>query len=393
MDGVSTFPRPSQSFAPPRQQTRSAGLYKIHGRPQSYDGLIHHTYEKDDPAPALRNPQQTRRQPLSWHPGEVDSTCDTDADYDVALNDESVEYPGGLLTQRRQSLLAQDTGFHTSSPEIPESDWMSATMTNSPSLINRKRAGSHQVRAQAPLKRLRQDKNTVQTLTANSHRPLMQSTEVMSRPVSAQRQSSLEISARSQLFSKSIDETQQAPSPCMRCRRKHLPCDRMLPTCGNCASNGAFCVAPYETLDSQSAETQVSDTISGNMQKSVEASFNDSGIQIDCTTQDAASQTLTYRDNVQMIEASTNTSNDVRGVAVQTDRNKDIKLGFAEWATLVACIRTLGEQQVAKGARWLQRSSGFAREYEQRLEAAATCGADLVDTLIGLVERAMEDSN
>lgn len=405
VDSIAPFSHRPQPVVPLQQQSINAGNYRLTGRLQGYGGMLNGMHEEDSHAMPIRNSQQLRQHALSWQSDEGVGPHNADVIYSDTLQDELGDYTASALrTQRQQSIMTRDTTPNVASPDILESDWMSATVTHSPAVAAPKRPGPHYIRPLSVVKKLRQTTNAIDSQTAEIHQPPMQSNRVTDGIISPRRRraskatAARQINSHSQHISGSIEDAELASSSCMRCRRKHLQCDRVLPTCSACASDDLICVAFQERNAGNSAGKETPEVRAENSQVYDQTSFTtsmmqDSGVQFETTTQDGASQTLTSKGSREMANAETNTSTTLSDKAMQTDVVRTEKLGIEEWAELMISIRTMGNQQVVKGARWLQCSTGLPSEYEQRLFAAASCGTELVDGLIDLVENAVKGSN
>lgn len=402
-DGFPSFSHTPQPAMPLQQQSRNAANYRLTGRLQNYGGMLNDMHEEVGHASSMGGSHYVRKHAHPWQSFESFEPYSADIVYSDTLHDETDDYTAGTMAaQRQQSTTIRDVAPNVSSPDTLQSNWISTTVSHSPSPTAPKRSGPHHLMPPSVVKKLRQTNNAVDSQTAGTHQSLTQSNRVANRTISPRRRTSRTSASRrtnsdSQHNSGSIEDVELAPFPCMRCRRKHLKCDRVLPTCGACTSDDLICVAFQQRNAGGSAEKQTPSAMAENSRVYDQTSFTtsmmqDSGVQFEIATQDEASQTSPYKSSPKLANAGTNTSTMFSDMAMQTDAIKDEKLGIEKWADLMASIRSLGSQQVVKGARWLQCSTGLASEYEQRLFAAASCGTELVDGLIELVESAMDDS-
>lgn len=399
VEGAPSFSRLPQSIMSSQQQSRSAGNYHVARRLQSFEGVSDQMREEDDRVLSLQNPRQLQQEALSWQTNENLGTFGANAVYSGELRDEpSNSHAAVLSSQRRQYGAALDTAPNIS-PEVLESDWSAtATLAQSPTFGAPKRRGPSQARPPSILKKPRHTGNVVKSQTANMSQSPKQPAQSTSGAITALRQRALQtpIPLQNEDTSSTIEKPKYASSACMRCRRKHRKCDRVLPICGGCARDNFQCIQCDQELVGNAVKKALPDAISGVGHEACQTSFmtsmQDSGIQLEVDTQDEASQTMIVKDCIKVADAGTNTMTQVSDRGVQTDVGTKGRLSIAEWSDLVTAVRTLGDHQVGKGAQWLQCSTGFAGEYQERLEAAAACGTGLVRGMIDLYERAVKDS-
>lgn len=394
MEGAPSLSRLPQFSS---QQSRSAGNYHIARRLQSFEGVsdhIRHMREEDDRVLSLQNPRQLQQEDLSWQTNEDLDTIGANSVYSGELRDEpSNSHADVLSSQRRQYGAVLNPAPNISSPEALENDWSAtATLTQSPKFGAPKRRASSQARPPSILKKPRHTGNSVKPQTAK----MPQSPKQPAIAALQQRTLQTHIPLQNEDTSSTIEKPNYAPSACMRCRRKHRKCDRVLPICGGCARDNFQCIQCDQNVVGNAVKKALPDAMAGVGHEACQTSFitsmQDSGIQLEVDTQDEASQTMIAKDSIEVADAGTNTSTQVSDRGVQTDVDTKGRLSIAEWSDLVTAVRTLRDHQVGKGAQWLQCSTGFAGEYQQMLEAAAACGTELVRGMIDLYERAVKDS-
>lgn len=399
-DMNSYFPCRPHSVVPLQQQSTNVSNYNMVERMRGHDEILNHIHGENARALSIQKQSKVQKRAPSWQPDEMIGIFDEGAIYSGNfLGEPENHYPAILRAQRQRFVTADDTRPLAASKEVLDKDWTLEPVIHSPTTAALKRPESHQIRSQSASKKPRRTYDAIKLHATKTSQPLMQSTQVDSQPFSAQQKLTTRKSLPPQTNSAShnrsgrTEESDRAASSCMRCRRKHRMCDRILPTCGACASDSLICVAVHGTTPGGHSKKKIPLTTIDTRQEInqvyvINSTMHDSGVQFNISTQDAASQTSMSTSCTKKVNAGTSTSNETSCSAMQTDL-RDSRLEITEWAELVTSMRELRDQQFTKGSQCLQRSTGNASEYEKRLLAAAICGSELMDSLIELVEKAL----
>lgn len=158
-----------------------------------------------------------------------------------------------------------------------------------------------------------------------------------------------------------------AAASCTRCRRKHIGCDRLAPTCGSCAKTRSACV--YFSKRGQPEPADSGKEVARNTGHPMVSHVQLPAVALGNETQrhlgkkpvmkptagrDTAASEVeeqVRRQNVKMVDSGTCTGIDYTTAFTQTDMLDGLRMTFRQWADLMAAGTELRKRKVEEAIR------------------------------------------